>query len=171
MKRGFKSTGILTEEELHGLPGVPSEKKAAEGPVAVIECAEEFPCDPCEYACAHGAIIVGQPITNLPRLEEDSCIGCGECVVECPGLAIFMMDLAYSEKEATVSFPYEFLPLPKVGEDVNALDRSGKVITRGKVVEVKNLPSQDHTAVVKVVVPKEFGWDVRGIERNGGKGV
>ncbi len=82
-----------------------------------------------------------------------------------------MMDLAYSEEEATVSFPYEFLPLPRVGEEVDAVDRSGKVITRGKVVEVKNLPSQDHTAVVKVEVPKEFGWDVRGIERRGGEGV
>jgi Fe-S-cluster-containing hydrogenase component 2 len=171
MKEGFKSTGILTAEELRGLPGVPSVNRAAEGPVAVIECAEEFPCDPCESSCAHGAIFVGRPITNLPRLDEDSCIGCGECIVECPGLAIFMMNLTYSDKEAAVSFPYEFLPLPRVGEEIGAVDRSGKVITTGKVVEVKNLPSQDRTAVVTVALPREFGWDVRGLQIKGGKGV
>jgi Fe-S-cluster-containing hydrogenase component 2 len=171
MKGGFKSSGILTAKELHGLPGVPSEKRAAEGPVAVIECAEEFPCDPCESSCAHGAIIVGRPITNLPRLDEDSCIGCGECIVECPGLAIFMMDLTYSEKEVTVSLPYEFLPLPRVGEEIEAVDRAGKVITTGKVVEVKNLPSQDRTVVVTIAVPRESGWDVRGLQKRGGKGV
>lgn len=170
MNRGFKSTGILTAGELHNLPGVPPKKRMKEGPVAVIECAEEFPCNPCESACAHGAIIIGQPITNLPRLDEDSCIGCGECIDKCPGLAIFMMDMGYSEKEAAISFPFEFLFVPKVGEHAKAVDRSGKVITMGKVVEVRNLPSQDHTAVLTVVVPKQFGWDVRGIQRRGSEG-
>ena len=169
MKGGFKSSGILTAEELRGLPGIPSEKRAAEGTVAVIECAEEFPCDPCESSCVHGAIIVGRPITNLPHLKEDLCIGCGECIVECPGLAIFMMDLIYSENEATVSIPYEFLPLPRVGEKVEAVDRSGTVITTGRVIDVKNLPSQDRTAVVTIAVPKEFGWDVRGLQLKGEK--
>lgn len=47
------------------------------------------------------------------------------------------------------------------------MDRSGKVITTGKVVEVKNLPNQDRTAVVTIVVTKEYGWRVRGIQRSG----
>ncbi|UCB45226.1 MAG: 4Fe-4S binding protein [Spirochaetota bacterium] len=165
MQRGFKLTGVLTDAELHRLPGAPSVERAAKGPVAVIECAEEFPCDPCEYSCAYGAIIVGQPIINLPCLDEDSCTGCGKCIAQCPGFAIFVMNLNYSKKEATVSFPYEFLPTYKAGEVVNAVNRSGKVITKGKVVDVKNLTNQDRTVVITIAVPKEFGWDVRGIER------
>jgi hypothetical protein len=82
-----------------------------------------------------------------------------------------MMNLSYSDKEAAVSYPYEFLPLPRVGEEIWAVDRSGKVITTGKVVEVKNLPSQDRTAVMTVAVPREFGWDVRGLQIKGGKSV
>jgi Fe-S-cluster-containing hydrogenase component 2 len=171
MRRGFKSSGILTEEELYSLPGVPSKKKAEEGPVVVIECAEEFPCNPCEPACVQGAIRVGKPITNLPRLNEELCIGCGECVPQCPGLAIFMMNFTYSEGEASISFPHEYLPLPMVGEKVKAVDRAGKVITTGKVIEVKNHPSQDRTPVVTIAVPKKFGWKVRGIQRKAGKDI
>lgn len=115
MSRGFKSTGVLTEKELFSLPGVPSKEKAEKGPVVVVECAEEFPCNPCETACGQGAIVVGHPITNLPRLEEDLCNGCGICLPQCPGLAIFLIDLSYSKTEATVSFPHEFFPLPKEG--------------------------------------------------------
>jgi Fe-S-cluster-containing hydrogenase component 2 len=169
MSRGFKSTGVLTEKELFSLPGVPSKEKAEKGPVVVVECAEEFPCNPCETACGQGAIVVGHPITNLPRLEEDLCNGCGICLPQCPGLAIFLIDLSYSKTEATVSFPHEFFPLPKEGERVNAVDRSGKVVAHGRVVKVRNHPSQDRTAVVTIAVPKKYGWVVRGIERKAGK--
>jgi Fe-S-cluster-containing hydrogenase component 2 len=102
-------------------------------------------------------------------LEEDLCNGCGICLPQCPGLAIFLIDLSYSKTEATVSFPHEFFPLPKEGERVNAVDRSGKVVAHGRVVKVRNHPSQDRTPVVTIAVPKKYGWVVRGIERKAGK--
>jgi Fe-S-cluster-containing hydrogenase component 2 len=169
MSKGYKSSGVLTEEELQSLPGVPSKKRASEGPVAVVECAEEFPCNPCEAACVHGAIKVGRPIINLPELDAEACLGCGECIPQCPGLAIFLMDLTYSEDEASISFPYEFLLVPRVGDEVKAVDRSGKVVTTGKVINVENRPSQDRTPVITISVPKRFGWEVRGIQRKTGK--
>ncbi len=33
------------------------------------------------------------------------------CVSNCPGLSIVVVDETYSEKEALVKIPYEFLPL------------------------------------------------------------
>lgn len=168
MKKGFKQTGKLTEEELRSLPGVPSKERADRGPVAIIECAQEFPCNPCETACVQQAIVVGHPITNLPYLKDDDCVGCGECIPQCPGLAIFVMDRTYSPKEASVSFPYEFLPLPSPGDEVEVVDRGGQVIARGRVIEVDYNPHTDRTPVLTVAVPKEHAWIVRGIRRKRG---
>ncbi len=169
MTRGFKATGILTGTELRSLPGVPSKERAEKGPVAVIECAEEFPCNPCESACTHAAINVGHPITNLPTLKEDLCTGCGICLARCPGLAIFMMDLSYSKDEAAVSFPHEFLPVPEEGDKVKAVNRGGRVVTTGKVIKVRNHRSQDRTPVVTIAVSKKHAWVVRGIHRKAGR--
>ncbi len=45
--------------------------------------------------------------------------------MKCPGLAIFIIDETYSETEATVLLPYEYLPLPKEGDYVTGLNRGG----------------------------------------------
>ena len=165
MKRGFKRTGTAMLEELRTFPGIPSRERTEQGPVALIECIEEFPCNPCEEACRHRAIWVGHPITNLPRLKEEDCVGCGECLPKCPGLAIFLMDVTYSKEEASVSFPYEFLPLPRLGDEVEATDRAGAAVTRGRVIEVDQAPGNDRTPIVTLAVPKKFAWQVRGIRR------
>ncbi len=155
--------GVLSDEELAGLPGMPSKERLNRGPVAVIECAQEIPCNPCEDACPNGAIQVGEPITNLPRLIEDRCTGCGLCVPACPGLAIFVVDMSYSEDEAALQIPYEFLPMPRKGEMVEGLDREGKVVCSALVVRALNSKRFDHTAVITIVVPKDQAMKVRGI--------
>lgn len=138
------------------------------GPRAVIECPEEIPCDPCEEACPRGAISVGRPITNRPVLEEGKCTGCGACVAACPGLAIFVVDPDYSKTEATVAFPYEYLPRPSPGDDVAAVDRTGSQVCKAKVLSVARPPRYDRTAVVTVAVPKGAESQVRGIARTRG---
>ena len=105
--------GFLDSAELKEAGRYPSEERLAKGPVAVIECCQNIPCNPCETACKFGAIQVGDPITNLPVLDETKCIGCGVCITKCPGLAIFVVDK--SKEMATVSFPFEYLPLPEKG--------------------------------------------------------
>lgn len=162
----LEKEGFLSPEELAKLPGVPSAERLEEGPVVVIECAQEIPCNPCEGACPVGAIRVGEPITNLPVLAADKCTGCGVCISVCPGLAIFVLDMIYSDREATVQLPYEFLPLPKKGEIVTALDREGRAVCSARVVNVRNPKKFDHTAVVTIAVPKNQAMNVRNIAVN-----
>ncbi|UCH02946.1 MAG: 4Fe-4S binding protein [Candidatus Bathyarchaeota archaeon] len=170
MEKGLETTGIPSMEELEKTPGFPSSKRLMEGPVAVIECLQEIPCDPCETACPLGAIEVGKPITNLPELDEDKCTGCGICIPLCPGLAIFVIDYTYSEDEALVTFPYEFLPLPEEDSLVNATDRSGRPLTKGRIVKVLARKQFDRTVVVSIAVLKKYAQRVRGIVLNRGKG-
>jgi Fe-S-cluster-containing hydrogenase component 2 len=138
-----------------------------QGPVVVIECAQEIPCNPCEGACRYGAIEVGEAITSLPRLREEKCIGCGVCVAACPGQAIFVVGMTHSQAEATVALPYEFLPLPRKGEQVGGLDREGREVCMGHVVKVVKVGKNDRTPVVTVAVPKECAMVVRNIAVRG----
>lgn len=161
----LKTKGYLTLKELRALPGVPSEERLAKGPVVVIECAEEIPCNPCEGACPAGAIEVGETFTSLPILHEDECDGCGLCIPPCPGLAIFLVDMTFSESEGTVTIPYEFLPLPEKGDEVELLSRSGEVAGRGRVVRVQNPKRFDRTPLVTLAMPRELVTEVRHFRR------
>jgi Fe-S-cluster-containing hydrogenase component 2 len=160
---GLEQSGVLSTEELAKLPGMPSEERLRREPVAVIECGQEIPCNPCEGLCRQGAIAIGEPITNLPVLNEDKCTGCGLCIAGCPGQAIFVVDTTYSETECTVAMPYEFLPLPQKGQTVDGLDREGQVICSSRVVKVVNPSGFDRTPVVTAAVPKGCAMSVRNI--------
>ena len=152
--------------ELRNLGVYPSEERLNSGPVVVIECQEEIPCNPCETVCSRGVISVGSPITNLPKFVNiDSCSGCGLCVAACPGMAIFIVDKTYSKEEACITIPYEIYPLPEKGEEVNALERSGKEICKGKVIRIKNNKKFNNTNLVTISVPKKFADEVRFFRR------
>jgi Fe-S-cluster-containing hydrogenase component 2 len=157
--------GYVTIEELKQFNMLPSDERFKKGPVAVVECIQEIPCNPCEPACNFGAIVVGEPITNLPIIKEDLCTGCGLCIAQCPGLAIFVVDLTYSDTEATVSFPYEYTPTPKEGDEAIGVKRNGEEVGPVKVVKVLNPTSFKNTPVVTVAVPKALANEVRSIKR------
>jgi len=156
-------TGFLNSSELKEIGRYPSEERMSRGPVAVIECCQNIPCNPCETACRFGAITVGDPITNLPVIDENKCIGCGVCITKCPGLAIFLVDK--SKKDARVSFPFEYLPLPEKGDMVRAVDRAGRYVCDAKVVRVNNAAANDCTPIVTIEVPKTLCDDIRSIRR------
>lgn len=158
--KGLRRTGILNYEELASCPGIPSEERLWEGPVAVIECGEEIPCDPCEANCPRGAIHIGDVITSRPYLDSDRCVGCALCVSHCPGLAIFVVDLTREEGDK-VTLPYEFLPLPKPGEIVHGMNREGEIVCDAQIVKVDTNTHNDRTAVVILLVPKGYGMEVR----------
>lgn len=164
MFKKLATTGVIGKEELSQLPGVPSAERLKKGAVAVIECAEPIPCNPCETACPKGAIQVGEDITSLPVLDEIKCTGCGLCIPACPGLAIFIVDLTFSERGALLQIPHEFLPLPEKGKIVKCLNREGKVVSPGEIIRAVNPSSYDRTPVVSVAVPKELAQDIRAIE-------
>jgi Fe-S-cluster-containing hydrogenase component 2 len=159
MSQGLSQTGYLSEEEIKNGPGIPSESRRKKGPVAVIECIQDIPCNPCEASCRAGAISVGEDITNLPSLDEEKCVGCQTCVPICPGQAIFIVDESLPDGRATVMMPYEFLPLPDKGEIVTALDRAGNELGDATVTAVRKTERMDETAVVTIEVPKE--WSMR----------
>lgn len=161
MKDGVKYTGVPTMGELRETPGLVSEARFEEGPVAVIECVQEIPCNPCEAACPFGAIKVGEPITNLPVIEEAKCTGCGVCLYQCPGLAIFKVHKNYTDTTALVEFPYEYVPVPQEGSIVACGGRDGAFLTEGKVIKAKKTKATDGTTMVTVEVPKAFYMDVR----------
>ncbi|MDR2588319.1 MAG: 4Fe-4S binding protein [Spirochaetales bacterium] len=171
MIRGIQFTGIASQEELSASPGVPTEERFEKGPVAVIECVQEIPCNPCEHSCSSGAIFVGEPITRLPVLDAAKCIGCGECLASCPGLAIFWVHKNYTDSTSLVEFPYEYLPLPKEGSIVPCGGRDGAFISEGRVVKIKKTRQSDGTTLVRVEVPKDYFMDIRTIVRKGARDV
>ncbi|OFW62892.1 MAG: hypothetical protein A2Z35_04070 [Actinobacteria bacterium RBG_19FT_COMBO_36_27] len=136
------------------------------GAIPIIDCNECIPCNPCETTCPYGCIQVGNTITNLPSLNLEKCTGCGQCVLACPGLAIFLLERDFSEDQAAITVPYEFLPLPEKGENVIALDRNGSEICEGEIINVRLTKKADRTALVKVAVPKEYADMVRSIKVN-----
>ena len=165
MNRGIAYTGVPSEEELRACFGIPSAERRKKGRVAFIECVQGIPCNPCQAACRFGAIEIGDMITDLPHLHEDLCTGCGQCVARCPGQAIFVIRDDLNETEASVDFPYEYLPLPKAGMEVDAVSRFGETVCRGRILRVTMTKEFANTAVVSMAVPKEYIDEVRGMRR------
>lgn len=163
MRERREKTGIVSKDELAGCPGMPTKNRMDRGPVAVIECVQEIPCDPCVQSCPHHAIEIGEEITGLPRLIEDKCTGCGLCIAPCPGQAIFVVDMNHSPERGMVMIPYEFSPLPKIHSTVKALDREGKVVGEARVVKVGNPKRNNRTPVISLLVPRDLVMDVRNI--------
>ncbi|MEW6624049.1 MAG: 4Fe-4S ferredoxin [Bacillota bacterium] len=169
MAKNVLINGYPSIEEIKEICGYPTEERFARGPVAVVECVQEIPCNPCEAACKTGALVVGEPITNIPVLKEELCTGCGLCIAQCSGLAVFVIDKTYNQTEAAVSFPHEYHPLPEKGQEVYAVNRAGEEVCRGRVLRINNSKKNEGTPVITIAIPKEYADEVRGIKRlNGG---
>lgn len=132
-------------------------------PIPIIECTQYIPCNPCETSCPSHAIIVGKSITNLPKLDLDKCTGCGICVACCPGLAIVLLDMTFSKTEALVTIPYEYLPMPRVGDEVDAVNRHGETLCKAKVIRIRNPKIFADTALISIIVLKQFAMEVKGL--------
>ena len=149
--------GYVSDEEMAAFP---SAKVYEVGIHPVIECTQNIPCNPCQEACKVGCIKVGSNITSLPVVDKQAkCIGCGMCVANCPGQAIFLVE--QDEQWAQITLPYEFLPLPEKGTQGTALDRSGKPVCQAEVVSVRAAKALDHTALLTMRVPKEYAATAR----------
>ncbi len=164
---GVIYTGVPSKEELSTCPGMPSEEIMREKRIPRIECVQEIPCNPCEGICPTGAIVIGENITDLPRLVAEKCTGCGLCVANCPGLAITMIDKSKSQTHAKVDFPFEYLPLPSVGDIVDAVGRDGNYVCQGEIISIKKLKAYDATTVISMSVPMEYADEVVSMKRLG----
>jgi len=157
-------TGVPSRNEL--MTVTPSRERLEKGPVVIVECFQEIPCNPCETACKQGAIVVPN-MNDIPRVDHELCNGCSLCISKCPGLAVFVVDETYSSSEALVKIPYELLPLPQEGDTVTALDREGEAIGEARVLKVQDRKQQDRTAVISLAVAKDFSMKVRNIKTRG----
>lgn len=134
--------------------------------IAHIDCIEPIPCNPCETSCPFHAVHIGEDITALPRLDRDSCRGCGICLAVCPGLAIRLIeDPVDNTEQCTVAFPYEYPDIPEAGAKVGVVDRNGTVIGKGSIEKLQQPLKDDPTRVVYVKVEAGIAGRVQSLER------
>jgi len=156
----YEETGVLTEDEIRKI--LPPRERLERGPVAIIECVQPIPCNPCVEACKAGAI-TKKSLADPPKLDYEKCTGCGECIAICPGLAIFVVHLNFKEGKSLVMIPYEMLPEPERGGIYEALDREGKPIGEARVIAVRRKPGK--TLIVSLEVDRDIAMSVRNIGR------
>ena len=153
----YLEDGIVSLEEI----SLPTGERFNQGPVAIIECIQEIPCNPCVDSCPQNAIVIEGSINNVPEVQFDLCNGCGICISNCPGLAIFLVD----KTAPSVGLPYEFLPLPEKGEMVDLLDRGGEICGQGTVTRIRNTRAQDRTPMVTIAMEKDLVMQARFFRR------
>jgi len=148
----YEKDGVLTIEDLK----LPSNQQLEKG-VAITECIQDIPCNPCVDVCPVDAITM-KDINAPPVVYYDRCIACKKCVGVCPGLAIFV--IKYVDDKALVTLPYEFLPVPKKNQKVTVLDRAGNKRDTGIVRQVRRIGK---TTIVTVEVKKKDAMYIRNI--------
>lgn len=151
--REYEKTGVLSITDLK----VPKKKQLEKG-VAILECIQEIPCNPCVESCPVHAISM-KDINAPPVNDFEKCIGCMKCVGVCPGLAIFVLKI--KDNKAWITLPYEFVVVPRVGDVVQALDRFGTV--KGTAL-VNKVVKQGKTMVVTIEVNSELAMEIRNIK-------
>lgn len=162
----LEKSGVPTPEQLALC--LPGPDRARRGAVAVFECFERIPCDPCYDACSFGAVHPFEDINDLPRVDHDRCNGCGNCIQHCPGLAIFVVDESWAPGKALLKLPYELLPLPRVGQALSCYDREGTRVGEGTTVRVVRGRPLLGTPVVWVELDLGLSGQVRHVRTPGG---
>jgi len=123
--------GYYKREELEEFRVLPPEAITSQKRVALIECVEEIPCNPCAVVCRLDGI-EKESLCSPPIVDWEKCTGCTLCVAVCPGLSIYLQSI--KDGKGYVTMPYELLPAPKVGMKVKLMDRSGAVVGEGNIV-------------------------------------
>jgi Fe-S-cluster-containing hydrogenase component 2 len=156
------SSGVLTEGLIREMRPPESLWKDKKGGLAVVECPQRIPCDPCASNCPAGAIKPFADINDTPVIDHSRCTGCAICAAACPGLACFVIDLTFSHDKALFKLPYELLPVPSRGDAVDCLGRTGEVLASGRVEAVTE-PKRDRTRVIHVSAPKDLADHIRAV--------
>lgn len=127
-------------------PRTPSPERMKAKPFVLFDCLYGFACNPCTFACPHGAITKDSTST-VPVVDYEKCIGCMQCVSQCPGLAIFGFDL----KRNTLFLPVEYEV--SAGAEVYLIDNQGKKRAEGTLERLMVRPNKTNVARVKIHEP------------------
>ena len=132
----------------------PDEARSETKPFVLIDCLYGFACNPCEFACPHDAIQKTSTST-VPHIDFDKCIGCMECVFQCPGLAIF----GYNLKKDWLFLPIEY----EISEvtDVFLVDNNGKKLGEGIIEKI--LKKKNKTNIARVKSKNVSGKDLMNV--------
>lgn len=135
-------------------PYRPSKERMFAKPFVQIDCLYGFACNPCEFACPHGAITKTSTST-VPQIDFEKCIGCMDCVYQCPGLAIF----GYNLKKNWLFLPIEYYA--EENAEVFLVDNNGKIL--GEAIIEKILIKPNKTNIARVKSNNLFGENLIGV--------
>ena len=113
-------------------------------PFVILDCLYGFACNPCSFACPHGAITKSSTST-VPVIDYDKCIGCMKCVNRCPGLAIF----GYNISNNTAFFPIEYEA--SEGAEVFLIDNQGKKLGEGTIKKITKHSNKTNVALIQSI--------------------
>jgi Fe-S-cluster-containing hydrogenase component 2 len=112
-------------------------------PFVLIDCLYGFACNPCAFACPFGAISKSST-SSVPYLDFEKCVGCMQCISQCPGLAVFGYDL----QQKLLYLPCEHDV--KEGEDVILVNNDGAQCGEGRIEKVLLKPTKTHVVKIRV---------------------
>ena len=138
-------------------PFLPDEEREKARPFVIIDCLYGFACNPCAFACTHGAITKNST-SIVPHIDYDLCTGCMKCVSQCPGLAIFGYDL--KKQNLFIPIEYEIKERP----EVYLVNNSGEILGEGMLEKIRMSSNKTHVARIKATGLKSENelTDVRG---------
>ncbi len=136
-------------------PNLPSTERMQIKPFVQMDCLYGFACNPCSFACPQGAISK-MSTSSTPVVDYDKCIGCMECVHQCPGLAIF----GYNTQKNWCFLPIEY----SIGEgcEVFLVDNNGAKIGEGVIEKILVKPNKTNVARVSVAHVDGVMTDIKG---------
>ena len=137
-------------------PAQPDSERMKEKGFVLIDCLYGFACNPCAFACPHGAITKSSTST-VPEIDFQKCIGCMDCVYQCPGLAIF----GYNVKKNWLFLPIEYEVAEKSA--CYLVDNQGRQLGEGIVEKILRKPNKTNIArVLSLTMHGEELGKVRG---------